>query len=549
MEHLLEEGKKLSQAQRYDEAAAVFCRLVTLSPGSAAARFELGKVYFVQGKNAQAREELLQALQLDPATPYPRVLLAKIYRAQGASEQAIGQFEKLLESGYAEENIARELATVYRLKGEYEQAYRYLLKAKEGGFDGEPFEAELRQLNSEHVRLVQQYNFEGRYNDVVQEAQRALGAVSPDDRMRRNGLLNEVEIARKKLTLDSRMRSLTFTLTNQCNLRCLMCETRKTPWNLPDRVRKEVITLFPYIERVMWQGGEAFLYEGFEELLDEASKYPIRQVLATNGMLITDAMAEKLVKYNVELTFSIDGATKEVYEHIRPGATFEKVLGRVNLVNELRAEHNPGMRTRLNVLVMRANYRQIEEFIEFAHRYRFSTLFFNSAGCDFKNLQENVFYYNHDPEIMAYINQVRDSIAAKARDYGVTLENWLPSEKFFEEMTIDGKNRALPAPAEKAPEPPRQKEEPREERSGEPKLFCHAPWQRLYIDCGGKVRPDCLCLVDHYIGNLHEKSLMDLWNGEEIMNYRRKIIAGDFKGLCNPDCVYGRVPKKNLKYI
>lgn len=541
MEILLEQGKKLCLEGRYDEAIAVFGRIPASSPLIGRARFELGKAYLGQGKRPEAREAFLASLALDPSNMHARVLLAKVYKEAGETEKAIGEFTRLLDAGYAEENIARELFSIYLEAGRFDEARRALDQAKGRGHEGRAFEEDLARLTAGQIRNIQRLSFEGRYKDAAKESEKALAFLPAGDLMRRNCVLNEAEIAAKKTVLDSKMRSLTFTLTNRCNLRCLMCETRKTPWDLPETIKKEIAGLFPYIERVMWQGGEAFLYGGFEELLDEASKYPIRQVIATNGMLITDAMAEKLVKYNVELTFSIDGATKEVYEHIRPGATFEKVIGRVRLINELREKHNPGMRTRLNVLIMRANYRQIEQFIDFAAEHRFTTLFFNSAGCDFKNLQENVFYYNHDDEIMAYLNSVRGKIAEKAALLGITLENWLPTEDFFKEASGEKpaeNKRPAPAPSPaRVPEP------------AERKLFCHAPWQRLYIDCGGNVRPDCLCLVDHFIGNLKKSPLAELWNGEEIVKYREKIIAGDIKPLCNPDCVYGRVPEKNLKYI
>ena len=72
------------------------------------------------------------------------------------------------------------------------------------------------------------------------------------------------------------------------------------------------------------------------------------------------------------------------------------------------------MDTRLNVLIMRANCHQIEEFLDFAKKYEFTTLFFNSAGCDFMNLKENIFYYNRDPEVLARLTKIRDNVIKKA---------------------------------------------------------------------------------------------------------------------------------------
>jgi MoaA/NifB/PqqE/SkfB family radical SAM enzyme/Tfp pilus assembly protein PilF len=536
MDGVFEAGKKFVAEQQYDKAVASFEQVLRLNPSDQNARFELGKVYYLQGAMDRALDEFTRTIDLDASHACARMLLGKTYKARGEFDKALEQFRQALQLGYRGENVAKEMADLYRLRGNYPAACSFLGKARDDGYSPENYKKEIADICREQIRQVQQYNFDGRDADVLGGYDSVMATYPEISPMMRNSVLNEKEIVERKTVLESKMKSLTFTLTNRCNLACVMCETRKIPWDLPERVKREIVTLLPFIERVMWQGGEAFLYDGFEELLDEAAKYPIRQVLATNGMLINERIAEKLVRYNVELTFSIDGMTKEVYEHIRPGARFEKVLENVRLINELRKRNNPGMRTRLNVLVMRANYLQIEQFVEFAHQYNFSTLFFNSTGCDFKNLNENVFYYNRDADIIGHIDTIRDRVAAKAQEYGISLENWLPSKKFFGDIT--GQNRPEPAPAPGKPAAAR-----------EDRLFCHAPWQRLYIDCGGRVRPDCLCPFERDIGNLKESSLMELWNGEKMQEFRKKIIAGNLEGFCNNDCVHCRVPKKNLKFI
>jgi MoaA/NifB/PqqE/SkfB family radical SAM enzyme len=515
-DQLFEEGKQLGREKKYPEAVDAFKRLIEIAPDYDKARFELGKIYMYENKSGPAIEEFLKAVSLNPTNVYARLLLAKLYKGSGRYAESVDEFKKAMECGYPDENIPKEIADVYALSGDFVSAREFLEKARQQGYGEEQCVNEVRSLCQAQIRVIQEHNLDGRYTEALESAGQAGQMLPPGDLMLRNAVLSEVEIAQKKIILDSTPRSLTFTLTNKCNLRCIMCKTRTIEWDLPEKAKKEIVSLLPSLERVMWQGGEAFLYDGFEELLDEAARYPIRQVIATNGLLITDRIAEKLVKYNVELTFSIDGITKEVYEHIRPGAKFEDTLAKVELVNALRARYNPAMRTRL----------------------QFSTVFFNASGCDFENVQENIFYYDFDAENVAYMNTIRKEIQSKADAYGIRLENWLPSEQFFSEIQKSAPDQ-----------PPAGAPNPATSFVREPELFCHAPWQRLYIDNSGFVRPDCLCPVSRAIGNVKENSIMELWNGEKLQEYRKTIVQGACKGFCNNDCVFGRVPKKNLKFI
>jgi MoaA/NifB/PqqE/SkfB family radical SAM enzyme len=75
------------------------------------------------------------------------------------------------------------------------------------------------------------------------------------------------------------------------------------------------------------------------------------------------------------------------------------------------------------------------------------------------------------------------------------------------------------------------------------KLICHAPWQRLVLDSEGQVRPFVFCM-DKWIGNSDQSSLQDIWNGPLMQEYRRRIIDGDYKGLCQPECISGQVADK-----
>lgn len=501
------------------------------------AYFELGSIYFTEGKYSEAVEKLEKAININPGYIFARLLLAKSYKAIKRFQDAIKEFTEVLKLGYENAaDIHRELFAIYRALNDFDLAAGELKKALEKGYSKELYQSDLESLYRGQMRLIQTYNCQGKYLEAMQESERAANFISKESLMYKNMLQNEIDISQRNVSLSCRIRALTVTLTNKCNLSCIMCKSISKPWDLPGESIPAIIALFPYLERLMWQGGEVFLYPGFKELLKEASRFPMRQIIATNGHLIDAESAEIMVRSKVELTFSIDGATKDVYEHIRRGGQFEKVISNLNLVNELRQKLNPDMQTRLNVLVMRSNYHQVEQFLDFAKQYKFNTVFFNSTGKDFENLKENVFCFSRDEEVLIYLNRIRARIAKTAQDYGIRLENWLPSLDFIEQT----QNQLQEYPKASG-------EEPKGDKTNT--LPCHVPWQRMYIDCGGSVRPDCLCPTDKSVGSIIDNTLEEMWNNDKMKEYRQRIIDNNYKDFCNPDCVFGRVAEKNLKSV
>jgi len=185
-----------------------------------------------------------------------------------------------------------------------------------------------------------------------------------------------MRLKERKITLSSKPLKLNVVLTTRCNLNCLMCEVRRIPWQIPEKVIGEVISLFPYLREIIWQGGEVFLLDYFKGLLERATPYPdLTHDITTNGHLIDEEWMSMLNKINLNLNISIDGVTKQTYEYIRKGSKFEDLIRTLELINETK---NQGEGKRLVlvmiVTVMHSNYRELEKVIEFAKRFKFDRI-------------------------------------------------------------------------------------------------------------------------------------------------------------------------------
>lgn len=336
----------------------------------------------------------------------------------------------------------------------------------------------------------------------------------------RNKVHKEFEIYHKKTIIRSKPRSLGIVLTTKCNLKCIMCDFGKDIWDIPKRTLQEIVVWAPYLENISWQGGEVFLSDYFEEVFERLSIYPqLSQSIITNGLLINERWARKLVRSNVELWFSIDGATKKTYEYIRKGGRFEDLIKGIELINKYKKERNNNitsdfkMTTSINVVVMKSNYHELEKFVDFARKYKFDKLRFTPiVGVE---TQENIFRYK-DSEAIKFIEKSMPEALNKAKDYGIILLNWLSAIRDSKEENncIKLNNYHLISKTRE--------------------ILCYWPWQSLFIDRFGLVRPQCFCLKD--IGNVHENSLEEIWNSKPMQLYRQKLIDKTYIDLCNPSC-------------
>lgn len=403
----------------------------------------------------------------------------------------------------------------------------------------------LEEINiRKSFKLGRAYREEGRCELAIKEFEKNYSNVSyKDSPFLSNMILNEVEIVKGKKIIESKPRGMGIALTNRCNIRCIMCSVWNNPWDIPEKTINEIMELIPYLQRIFWQGGEVFLSPYFDKLLEKVSAYPnIRQDINTNGLLINRRWAKKLVKANANIIFSIDGVTRETYEYIRRGAKFQDLLRSIEILNEEMqgakkdiAYTGNGRKcsTIINLVVMKSNYHELDGFIDFAKKYGFSRLQITPVDID---NQENIFLHK-DIEALTYIDKIMPDIVEKAKACGICVSNWLPVIKNPSSSQKD----ILPSEETQASDH-RQTNGSAAEIPNE--IACYWPWQFLFMDWGGRVRPQCFCPKP--VGNIHHNTIEEIWNNEIIQSYRQKIFDNDCQNWCDDRCVLGKMPKESL---
>ena len=163
-----------------------------------------------------------------------------------------------------------------------------------------------------------------------QEPPELLGHVPAALRILRVGKSPDYDILARKLewrrSPDSAGRFLNvfIELNNTCNLKCRMCgfaDPRAAavprfhmPAQMFETIAAEVFPSTTYLHMSLMT--EPFMTPDFPDRLQLARRYEVPYTrVVTNGTLLTARAIEKIIDAQITtLAFSIDGATKELYE-------------------------------------------------------------------------------------------------------------------------------------------------------------------------------------------------------------------------------------------
>ncbi|MCH7547920.1 MAG: radical SAM protein [Candidatus Krumholzibacteriota bacterium] len=160
---------------------------------------------------------------------------------------------------------------------------------------------------------------------------------------------------------------ISWNLTKKCNLRCPHCYMEAGRKAERELSTGECLGLLDEMkqlgtEMVILTGGEPLLRTDIYDIARYASELGIWVVMGTNGVLINDAVAEKMVECGVRgVGISIDSIDPEKHDSFRGGPNAWKHS--VRALDICRAH---GLEVLVQSTVMAMNYDEIPELIQFA---------------------------------------------------------------------------------------------------------------------------------------------------------------------------------------
>lgn len=388
-------------------------------------------------------------------------------------------------------------------------------------------------------------------------------------------------------------RSLTLIMdaTNKCNLRCIMChfaleevQTQKSvQWDAV-HVRRIEEELLPFVQHAYLSAGtEPLMSKVFGQVLDAVQRARVPEVeMITNGLLLTDSMAERIVRSGItRMHFSVDGATKETYERVRVGGNFEQFQASVRCLNAAKQRLNlDHPQLQFNFTIMASNVGDLVGLIEMAaeHQVPFVDLrhmvINGDLDIEHESLLKNKRLANRQlakarlrakqlgihlvrcPEdfelsaeeecaeepglVSSRAVEARHLVALRNADAVQRAPSTPETPDCAESVEIGGFLPAALAPLDAREEPPGPGPAPGAELQelelgpmDIPKRpLCDAPWTQYNVRPDRTVTPCCFWYTGAALGDLGTQSFEEIRQGHGYRKLRWEILSGNLSSDC-----------------
>lgn len=295
--------------------------------------------------------------------------------------------------------------------------------------------------------------------------------------------------------MKANLKEVIISITNRCNLKCRMCDipinkAEELDCSLWKRVIKDAVSLGA--ETVVFSGGEPLLREDIFELISFTKDNSLAACLTSNGLLIDDAVAEKLNKAGVDVVnISVEGP-KPIHDYLRGKGMFERAVAGIEALQRNNIE------TTIATTVSKYNYEQLSYVIELAKEYKVTTVKFQPFSMIFLNAPTDSGHFFIQEREINNLTRVLQEAVSKCSDYAIATNPaaYLIKVPVYLAKKYSDTNEACPA------------------------LDTSCP-----INCNGDVFP-CWTLAASAaaIGNIREDSLLNVWKSP-----KRSVVIAKIK--------------------
>ncbi len=336
-------------------------------------------------------------------------------------------------------------------------------------------------------------------------------------------------ILRPTLCLDNMPAWIVVEISNRCNLSCRMCRTPNY-WNylcnsgfyigeIKEKVFQEIIPILPYAQSInlSWWG-EPLMHSRFMEIVRtiRSASNEIEIALTTNFTLATKEIINCLIDQNVtQVAISMDSPSKETFEYIRIGASYDQIVRNIEALVETKAQCNK-CNPKLNfcMVLMKPNIHELLDFSNFILPYQPACLVLH-------DIEENIaseFYgpekfYLSDEDYRAHLPLFIETMENVRRNGIMLVGSGVHRfTKFMEDDLASSlkKKNYLPSSS---------------------RVPCIEPFYAFFVEASGDIKP-CCYYQEEPLGNLAEESLLDIWNGIPFQKLREELITSKFNSSC-----------------
>ncbi|NIO20622.1 MAG: radical SAM protein [Candidatus Aenigmarchaeota archaeon] len=291
-------------------------------------------------------------------------------------------------------------------------------------------------------------------------------------------------------------------VTRKCNLKCEFCNIwmvkKKDPKMMNKEMRTdEILNIIGDakemgVEVVDIDGGEPLLRKDIYEIISEVEKQGMKAVLATNGTLITEKIAKKLIDSGLaSVLVSLDAPTSERHDKVRGvKGSFRRAVSGIKILRKVGRDK---IKIGINSLITREN-------IDLVKMAKFA----KSIGVDGIRFLPYHLIYPHN----IYSLQNKELFIRKEDDIKRL-------EKEIEDLL-----KFIPETGMYTNSAPFLRGISDYFRGKSEVGKCYAGYLYCDINCYGDLMP---CLIREKTVNVRNSSFKDIWDSEEFEKIRKEI--------------------------
>jgi radical SAM protein with 4Fe4S-binding SPASM domain len=312
---------------------------------------------------------------------------------------------------------------------------------------------------------------------------------------------------------------VSYSITTKCNLKCKHCYSESVDQAASDELStKEAFRLIDDLSDwgiglLIVDGGEPLCREDLLNVVKYASAKGIRTTIGSNGTLIDETRARKLLDAGVmSVAISIDGANAQTHDSFRGvSGSFEQALKGVE------ACRNAGLPFQFNMVIRKQTLSQVEDMLRLAVESRANAAeFFDlvAAGRAKQECKDDVLSNNERKQIMEWLAQAQEDCPIVIRVPGCPMYPLLLQQKHIQ---------------------PRRFPVQMLQRIPYYGRGCAAgmPMGYVMVLSNGEVNPCMLLQVK--LGDIRRQSIISIWENSTVLTKLRQREL--LKGKCR-DCSY-----------
>ena len=309
---------------------------------------------------------------------------------------------------------------------------------------------------------------------------------------------------------------VSYSITTKCNLKCKHCYSESIDQAAPDELStEEAFQLMDDLSKwgiglLVIDGGEPLCREDMLDVVEYAASKGIRTTIGSNGTLIDEAMARKMLDAGVKcVAISVDAVDARTHDSFRgvSGAFDDALKG-------IKACRSAGLPFQFNTVIRKETVPQLEDILHLAvDNGANAAEFFDlvAAGRAKKECKDQVLNPDERKQAMGWLAEAQEDCSIVIRVPACPMYPLLLQEKHIKPKHF---------PAEMLQRVPYYGR------------GCAAgmPMGYVMVQSNGEVNP-CM-LLQIKLGNIREQSIISIWENSLVLAElrQRELLRGECGG-------------------